>query len=332
MVLTNRQESLLKLIVEDYIQTARPVSSKSLCEIMNCSSATIRAEMSLLEEYNLLEKEHISSGRIPSEKGYRYYVDHIMQPKELSGDDMLKLQTIVNNKSLVISDVISRSMEIVSQLTNYTAVVLGKTSKDNLISKVEVIPIDDRSMVAIIVTDKGHVEHKNIYLSGNVSSKDVSKTVDLINKLIVGTPIDEVSSFLEFQVKPIISTYVEQHEILYNAFYNAFNDFTASESIRVAGTRNILMQPEFNDADKIREIVSKFEDKELVKSIKEEDNGINIYIGSENNIDDDVTVIKTKYVINGEEGTIALIGPKRMEYDRVITLLNYIMNNIGKED
>lgn len=332
MVLTNRQESLLKLIVEDYIQTARPVSSKSLCEIMNCSSATIRAEMSLLEEYNLLEKEHISSGRIPSEKGYRYYVDHIMQPKELSGDDMLKLQTIVNNKSLVISDVISRSMEIVSQLTNYTAVVLGKTSKDNLISKVEVIPIDDRSMVAIIVTDKGHVEHKNIYLSGNVSSKDVSKTVDLINKLIVGTPIDEVSSFLEFQVKPIISTYVEQHEILYNAFYNAFNDFTASESIRVAGTRNILMQPEFNDADKIRDIVSKFEDKELVKSIKEEDNGINIYIGSENNIDDDVTVIKTKYVINGEEGTIALIGPKRMEYDRVITLLNYIMNNIGKED
>ena len=332
-VLTNIQESLLKLIVEDYIQTARPVSSKSLCEIMNCSSATIRAEMSILEEYNLLEKEHISSGRIPSEKGYRYYVDHIMQPKELSGDDMLKLQTIVNNKSLVISDVISRSMEIVSQLTNYTAVVLGKTSNNNLISKVEVIPIDERSMVAIIVTDKGHVEHKNLYVNGNVSSKDISKTVDLINKLIVGTPIDEVSSFLEFQVKPIISTYVEQHEILYNAFYNAFNDFTGSESIKVAGTGNILMQPEFNhDADKIRDIVSKFEDKELVKSIKEEDNGINIYIGSENNIDDDVTVIKTKYVINGEEGTIALIGPKRMEYDRVITLLNYIMNNIGKED
>ena len=89
------------------------------------------------------------------------------------------------------------------------------------------------------------------------------------------------------------------------------------------------MQPEFNDADKIREIISKFEDKEIVNSIKEEDNGINIYIGSENNFDDDVTVIKTKYTINGEEGTIALIGPKRMEYERVITLLNYIMDNIS---
>ena len=90
------------------------------------------------------------------------------------------------------------------------------------------------------------------------------------------------------------------------------------------------MQPEFNNVDKIREIVSKFEDQEIVGNIKEEDNGINIYIGSENSFDDDVTVIKTKYEVNGEEGTIALIGPKRMEYDRVITLLNYIMDNINK--
>lgn len=332
MVLTNRQSDLLKLIVEDYIQTAKAVSSKSLCEIMDCSSATIRAEMSQLEDYGLLEKEHISSGRIPSEKGYRYYVDNIMKPKELSGDDMLKLQTIVNNKSLVISDVIAQSMEIISQLTNYTSIVLGSASKDNLISKVEVIPIDNNKIVAIIVTNMGHIEHKNVFIEGNVSPKEIGKTVDLINKLIVGTPIDEVSSFLEFQVKPIISTYVEQHEILYNAFYNAFSDFATVPDVKMSGRKNILMQPEFNDTDRIREIISKFEDREIVKSIKEEENGINIYIGSENNFDDDVTIIKTKYVINGEEGTIALIGPKRMEYDRVITLLNYIKNNIEEED
>ncbi len=332
LILTQRQIDLLKLIVEDYIQTAKPVSSKSICEVMNCSSATVRSEMSQLEEYGLLEKEHISSGRIPSERGYRYYVDHIMQPKELSGDDMLKLQTIVNNKSLVLSDVISQSMEIVAELTNYTAVVLGNASKDNLVSKVEVIPIDDEKLVAIVVTDKGHVEHKNIYLEGHVSSKDIGKTVELINKLIVGTPIDDVSTFLEFQVKPIIASYVEQHEILYNAFYHAFSDFATNESVKMTGRRNILMQPEFHDADKIREIINKFEDKDIVNAIKEEDNGINVYIGSENNFDDDVTIIKTKYNINGEEGTIALIGPKRMEYDRVITLLDYIKENIERND
>ncbi len=331
LLLTERQIELLKIIVEDYIQTARPVGSKSICDLMNCSSATIRAEMSQLEEYGLLEKEHISSGRIPSEKGYRYYVDHIMKPKELSGDDMLKLQTIVNNKSLVLSDVITQSMEIVSQLTNYTAIVLGSSSKDNLISKVEVIPIDDNKLVAIVVTDKGHVEHKNIYIDGRVSSKDIGKTVELINKLIVGTPIDSVSSFLEFEVKPIIASYVEQHEILYNAFYQAFSDFTSPE-VHMAGRRNILMQPEFDNADRIREIINKFEDKEIVNAIKEEDNGINVYIGSENHFDDDVTIVKTKYVVDGEEGTIALIGPKRMEYDRVITLLDFIKENIEKEE
>ena len=329
-MLSERQEQLLKIIVEDYIKTARPVSSKSICDIMNCSSATIRSEMSSLEELGLLEKTHISSGRIPSEKGYRYYVDHIMVPKELTGDDMLRLQKIVNNKSLVVNDAIARSMEIISELTSYTAVVLGKQSSDNLINKIEVIPIDDNNLVAIIVTDKGHVEHKNVYIDGYVSINDIKQTVDLINKLIIGTSLDDVADVLEFEVKPRIADYVEQHEVLYNAFYNAFNEFTNNHSVYRSGTKNILMQPEFNDADKIRDIISKFEDKEIVESIEEDNNGINIYIGSENNFDDDVTIIKTKYTINGEEGTIALIGPKRMEYDRVITLLNYIKDNIGK--
>lgn len=330
-MLTSRQNYLLKLIIEEYIQTAKPVGSKSICERMECSSATIRAEMSSLEELGLLEKTHISSGRIPSEKGYRYYVDNIMEPKELSGEDMLKLQCIMDNKSLTISDVISKSMEIVAEMTNYTTIVLGKSSKDNLVSKVEVIPIDEKNLVAILVTDKGHVEHKNIYLDCKVSSNDISKTIELINKLITGTPIDEVSSFLEFNVKPIISNYVQQHEVLYNAFYNAFTEFTNNVNhVNMTGRVNMLRQPEFSDADKIKEIISKFEDKALVNSIKEEDSGVNIYIGSENNFDNDVTIIKTKYVIDGEEGTIALIGPKRMDYDRVITLLNYINDNINK--
>lgn len=329
-MLTSRQNELLKLIIEEYIKTARPVGSKAICESLNCSSATIRAEMSTLEDLGLLEKTHISSGRVPSEKGYRYYVDNIMEPKKLSGEDMLKLQCIMDNKSLALTDVISKSMEIVAEMTNYTAVVLGTSSKDNLVSKVEVIPIDENKLVAIIVTDKGHVEHKNLYLEGKVSPIDISKTIELINKLIVGTPIDEVGAFLEFNVKPIIANYVQQHEVLYNAFYNAFTDFANVNHVNMAGRGNMLKQPEFSDADKIREIVSKFDDKEIVNTIKEEDSGINIYIGSENNFDDDVTVIKSKYVVDGEEGTIALIGPKRMDYDRVITLLNYIVENINK--
>ena len=110
-MLTNRQSELLKLIIEEYIKTAKPVSSKSLCDTLNCSSATVRSEMSNLEELGLLEKTHTSSGRVPSEKGYRYYVDYIMQPKELTGEDVLTLQTIFKNKSLNLNDAIVKSME-----------------------------------------------------------------------------------------------------------------------------------------------------------------------------------------------------------------------------
>ena len=212
-------------------------------------------------------------------------------------------------------------------MTSLTAIVLGSSSKENKVSKIEVIPLNENSLVAIIITDKGHVEHKNINLTENVSIVDIKKTVDLINKMIIGTPIDEVGTKLEYEVKPIIEKYIKQHEVLYNAFYTAFTDFTNS-SYTMTGRQNILMQPEFDDTEKIRDIISKFEDKDMVNSIKEDENGINIYIGSENEFDKDVTIIKTKYNINGEEGTIALIGPKRMEYDRVISLLDYIMKNI----
>ncbi|MDD2518895.1 MAG: HTH domain-containing protein, partial [Bacilli bacterium] len=130
-MISQRQAELLKLIVEEHIKTAKAVSSNSLCDSLDCSSATIRNEMAALEDLGLIEKTHISSGRIPSEKGYRYYVDNIMEPKKLTGEDMLKLQTIFHNKSLVLSDAILRSMEIISELTSYTSIVLGNASKEN---------------------------------------------------------------------------------------------------------------------------------------------------------------------------------------------------------
>ena len=329
-MLSNRQTELLKMIVEEYIKTAKPVGSKSICDRLNCSSATIRNEMGVLEEMGLLEKTHTSSGRVPSEHGYRYYVDNIMKPKELTGEDVLKLQTVFKNKSLVLSDAIIKSMEIISELTNYTSVVLGESSSVNKVSKIEAIPLNDEEIVAIIITDKGHVENKKIQFEERVSVEEIKQTVDIINKLIVGTPIDEVSAALEFEVKPIIGKYVKQHEAIYNAFYNAFTDFVQDPVVKMSGTKNILMQPEFDDTNKIREIISKFEDKDIVSNIKENKNGVNVYIGSESEFDDDVSIIKTHYNLNGEEGTLALIGPKRMEYDRVITLLNYIMENIDK--
>ena len=329
--MNSRQIKLLKLIVEEYIKTAKPIGSKSLEQNLNCSSATIRNEMSYLEDLGYLEKTHTSSGRIPSEAGYRYYVDNIMETTKINKNDMLKLQTVFNNNSLVLSDTIEKSLEIVSELTNCTLISLGNTSSENKISKVEVIPINENNLVAIIVTDKGHVENRNVVLDEEISALEIKQTIDIINKHIVGTPIDEVVEKLEFEVKPIIKDNVNSQKQLFDAFCNFINDVTTESNIKMKGRANILKQPEFSDADKIKKIISKFEDKDFISNIKEEENGINIYIGSENEFDDDVTIIKTKYDVDGVLGTIAIIGPKRMEYDRVTMLLEYIKENIERK-
>ena len=326
-MLTERQEKILKLITTEYIKSARPVGSKLICTELNCSSATVRNEMAILEELGLLEKTHTSSGRVPSEKGYRYYVDHLMKLKELNGEDLYKLQIIFDNQELELTDTLSESLKLISEMTNYTSIVLGGASHDNKLKEIRIIPIDMENLIVILVTDTGHVENKKITLK-NVSLDEIKKTVELINELIVGTPIDEISSKLEFEIKPIIGRYVKEHEIVYNTFYQVFKDFS-SKNLNVVGKNNILKQPEFNNVDKIKDIFSKLDNtEEIIDSIKEENNDIKIYIGKENQIDDDVTVIQTKYNAKGEEGTIAIVGPKRMDYDRVVTLLEYIKNNL----
>ena len=265
-VLTNRQSQILKLIVERYIKEPIPVGSKVISKALNCSSATIRNEMVVLEEVGLLEKTHTSSGRVPSETGYRYYVDNLMELKEMNAEDMLKLQIVFKNQQLALSDVITKSLQVISDITNYTTVILGNSSHENLLKQIEVVPIDDVSIIVIIVTDKGHVEHKNIKLY-DVSLDEIKKTVGLINNLISGTPIDEVSKKLEFEIKPIIGNYVKQHEQLYNAFYNVFTDFTNHE-VNVVGRNKILEQPEFSsNIEKIKTVFNKLEDKNLLKNI-----------------------------------------------------------------
>ena len=327
----DRQEKLLKEIVESYINTVKPVGSQALCKKFKLSSATIRNEMAALEKLGYLEKNHISSGRVPSEKGYKYYVEHLMVPKELSGEEMLKIQTIFNNQQLQINDTITKCMEIISELTNYTSVVLGKNSSDNTLQQVNIIPIPGNQVIAVVCTNKGIVENRKFSLPETIFPEELVKTCEIINKMLVGTPISEVSQRLEFEVKPVISKTIRQYEAVYEIFYDAFSDFTKNSSnVFFSGKTNILKQPEYDNVDEIKKIVSKFEDESLVRKIEESGDGINVYIGEESEFDPNVTVIKSKYNLNGEEGTIAIVGPKRMEYDKVIGLLEYINQEIDK--
>ncbi len=330
-----RQMLLLKEIVESYIKEVKPVGSKSLCNKLKLSSATIRNEMKVLEELGFIEKNHISSGRIPSEKGYRYYVEYLMKPENLTGKDVLKLQTIFSNKDLVVSDTITKCMEIISDLTNYTSVVLGKTASDNLLQEVRIIKLDDRNIVALVCTDKGKVESKKFTLPEGTDINEVVKTSEIINKFLIGTPINDASERLEFEIKPIIIKEINQYETVYNIFYKAFNDFVSNnQSVHVSGASKIISQPEYQNASDIKKLASKLEDVSILKKIDDtkENDDIKIYIGNENKLDPNLTVVKKHYKAGGEEGTIAVIGPKRMDYKKIVSLLNYVDDELeGKK-
>ena len=327
----DRKKKLLKEIVESYIKDAKPVGSKSLIKKLKVSSATIRNEMSELEELGYLEKTHISSRRVPSSKGYKYYVDNIMKPKELSETDVTKLTTIFTNTNLTLNDAIKECMEIITDLTNYTSIVLGKESENNTLKQINIIPIDQNKVVALVVVSNGHVENKQVIIPENVNIDEVVKTSEIINKYLIGTPIKEVSAKMEFEIKPRIASIIKEYESIYSMFRSVFSDFAEKNSnYFYNGVSNMLKQPEF-EKDKVQGILEKLEDYEMVKKIESNDDGVNIYIGEENEFDEDVTVIKTNYKANGEEGTLAIIGPQRMEYDKVVTLLNFIKKQIERE-
>ncbi len=329
----SRQKSILKEIVETYIKDVKPVSSKSLCNKFKCSSATIRNEMAILEKLGYIEKHHISSGRIPSEEGYKYYVEHLMAPEELTGKDVLKLQTIFSNNDLVISDAINKSMEIISDITNYTSIVLGKSSKENLLQKVDIIKLDEEKIIALVATNKGIVQNKTFTLAINTNIDEIIRVSEIINKMLIGTPIDKVGERLEFEIKPIIVKEIEQHEAIYNMFYKAFDDFVKERSkVYVQGKTKMLNHPEYQDVSEVKKLTTKFEDldslEKLKSDLKEED--IQIYIGEDTKFDPGVSVIKKSYNIEGEEGTIAIVGPKRMDYSKIMGILNYIEKLLEK--
>lgn len=333
-----RANKLLKAIVECYVKTVKPVGSKSLCQKFKLSSATIRNEMAVLESLGYIEKNHISSGRVPSKAGYEYYVKNLMEPEKLTGTDVLKLQTIVSNKNLVLSDTISKCMEIISDLTNYASVVLGNDARDNYLKQVDIIPIDDFKVVALVCTNKGIVENKKFNLDEDTNIKELIKTSEIINKLLVGTPISDVAGRLEYEIKPIITKQLQDYETVYNIFYNAFSDFAKESSgggdVHVAGKLKILEQPEYNDAQTIKQLACKLEDKEFIKSVVEDKDSaeIKVYIGEDSEVDENTTIIRRKYDINGEKGTIAIIGPTRMEYGKVFGLLDYVLDEVKKKD
>ena len=231
------------------------------------------------------------------------------------------------NTDILLSDAINKCMDIISDITNYTSVVLGKSGVDNNLLQINIIDLGNNQVVAVVCTDKGNVENKTFNLPDTINVKEVIKTSEIINKMLVGTPINDVGKRLELEVKPVIKNQIRQYETVYNIFYDAFNDFVNNNSnIHVTGKTKIFEQPEYSDINELKRLANKLEDNNLITKVEEvsDEDNIKVYIGDENEFDSNCTIIRKKYHVNGEEGTIAVIGPKRMDYQRIVGLLEYI--------
>ncbi|GLC88553.1 heat-inducible transcriptional repressor HrcA [Lysinibacillus piscis] len=325
-MLTNRQLQILQVIIDDFILSAQPVGSRQISKKteITFSPATIRNEMADLEELGFLEKTHTSSGRVPSEKGYRFYVDHLLSPQGINSRDVQQIQSIFNDRLVEVEQVIRKSANILSDLTSYTSILLGPDVQRHRVKRFSIVPLSTDTAVAIIVTNNGHVENRIFSLPPNVTASELEKMVNILNERLIGVPLEEIHKKLEAEVLAIFQQHVQSADEFIHSLVTATMHNSESK-IFYGGKTNMFNQPEFHDLNKVRMILDLMETKSQVHSLfQPNESGIHIRIGSENKQlgMGDCSVITTTYSIGeDQQGAIAIIGPTRMDYRRVVALL-----------
>lgn len=331
-MLSERQLLILQTIIDDFIETAHPIGSRAISKKsdINLSAATVRNVMADLEEMELIEKTHSSSGRIPSEKGYRYYVDHVISPS-LKVKELNIMKNVMQDNIIELEQVVQLSAEVLSQLTNYTALILGPSEIDATLKQIQMITLNQHTAVAILVTSTGHVEHKSFSIPASIEISDLEKMVNILNDRLVGVPIVQLPYTLQTEVYDLMKKHIKNYELMYE-YVKQVILYEEPIKLYVGGQSNILTQPEFKDVDKIYEFYTMLEDEsEIVKLLAEYDTGLKVTIGNENKLEaiKNFSLITSNYKLGrNQSGTIALLGPTRMEYRKVITLLKALSNEM----
>ncbi len=326
-----RRDMILKYIVECFVSTAEPVGSKTLVERyhLDCSSATIRNEMNALEGDGYLEKPHPSAGRIPSAKGYEYYVNNLRGDRV---DQEVKnaLQTILDKKVKSVEEVMQEACKILSNMTDCAAGVLGSNASEERLIKFQVIPLSKNSATAVFVTDQGYVENKTFIFDGTISVSEVEKMIATLNERLSGSRISEIVPKLE-AMRPALTDYLVNQEMLYQILLEAFVRFSG-ERMELYGKDTLLHQPEFaSDAEKMRKLISLLDDPKAFRKALEEGkktaDKVSVKIDREHG---DVSIVSAEVDIPGAGNStyLTVLGPKRMDYGKAVTMLEYFQKTL----
>lgn len=333
MSLSERKRKILEAIIEDYIISAEPIGSRTISKNtdMGLSSATIRNEMSDLEEMGYLISPHTSAGRIPTDAGYRFYVNELMKQYDMANEEIVRLRRFFTAGILQLDKLIRQAGSIVSQMTNYTTIAVTPELNKSYIKRFELVPIDAHSALLVLVTSEGII--RNQLVSTKESEEELRRISVILNEKLAGLTLEDINLIKINEVQKALDKNVSMLMPVLDFVHRTISELDGSE-VYVANAQNILNHPEYYDLSKAKEIIGFLEDKQSVKSAFDQgssDDKINIIIGRENKIDEmrDASIITAKYFSNGKMlGKIGIVGPTRMNYAKVVSSLDYITKNM----
>lgn len=331
----NRKKKILQAIVEEYINTAEPVSSGSLVNKygLDLSSATIRNEMSDLEKVGYIEKTHTSSGRVPSTRGYRLYVDELLNDKNISLAEIKYIQSKLNAKVNEIEDLTKVATSTISEVTHYTTLAVGPKTKKQNIEEIKFVLLGSRMLMAVILTDTGIIKETIIKFNQDITNEQVDTLNFIFNNKLKGQPLDSIDKPLEQYIFSHMNYSLEVLKPIMDQLNKAINE---EEKIYLEGANKAFDLPEFKSLEVARNFINLIDKKEIVADLLNTGfaNDINVYIGSEADNaelkDFSIVTFKHRYK-NKDLGTIGIIGPKRMDYSKVISVMKYISKKLNGE-
>lgn len=329
-MLNDRKKKILQLIIEDYIANAEPIGSRAISRKseLGLSSATIRNEMSDLEELGYLEQPHTSAGRVPSALGYRFYVDSILSPEKISAREIALIQSWFQVKARKLDEVFRTTAKILSRMSKNVSIIRTQQETVCEFKYIRFLPMDGQRVILVLVTETGIAENCIINLPEGVSIEDLEHIGQIINRNLSGLAINEIKKEkLDDMCQSVFSNDF-MGKYLFDALH-AVQVQSKTDKMFFGGATNLFNQPEFKDVDRIKDLLTMLEEEGLIKDILTvgQESGMQITIGSENKFSgiQDCSMVQATYRLNGEiVGTFAVLGPTRMKYGKVISVMDYL--------
>jgi heat-inducible transcriptional repressor len=339
MELTPRRQRILRAIVEHYIETAEPVGSKAIAQLaqLDCSSATIRNDMAALEKLGYLEQPHTSAGRIPSPKGYRIYVNELMEEHKLSLQETERMNQSLHLKMRELDRVIDQAGKLVSQFTNYPAFALAAGNQRVTISRYDLLMIDQNSFICVAMTSTDVVKNKLFHLPSDITEPQLQLLNALLNTSFTGKSLSEFSPELMEKARKAAGSSYGLISLVVSFAMDVLQDAEHS-SIHTAGVGHLLEHPEYQDVEKAHKLLSYLSEDDSLSAVlplakQQGDKSTKVLIGPENIAEElkDTSVVLASYDIgDGMKGVIGVVGPTRMDYAKITAKLSYMADNLGK--